>query len=83
MIKKTKEELLQKELLDMLTPDKDKMKIGNKVFISLEEVEKILNKLGENRNRSNSLVSITIGDSFTTNSVEMLKEELKKRLGIK
>ncbi len=73
MTEKTKDKLLQKELLDMLTPDKDKMKIGNKVFISLDEVEKILDeKISEFR--KNPSIAIYMVPHLV---------ELKKRLGIK
>ena len=46
----------------------------------LEEVNKIIDSLEEGRNKDNSLSYITIGKNFTTNSIKMLKEELKQQL---
>ena len=45
-----------------------------------EKVEKLIDELGETRNKDNSLSTITLSDTFTTNSIKFLKEELKKKL---
>jgi len=45
-----------------------------------EEVLEIIDSLGEDRDKNNSLIAIKIGEDFRTNSVEWLKEKLKSKL---
>lgn len=54
--------------------------IGKAIEFTLDEVNKIIDKLGETRDDNNALLTINFGEDFVTNSVKMLKEKLKKEL---
>ena len=45
------------------------------------DFRKMIDNLGEERAKDNSLVSITWGKNFQTNSIKMLKEHLLAKLG--
>jgi hypothetical protein len=48
---------------------------------TLADVIKIIDSLGEIRHKDhNELISIKVGEDFSTNSIEMLKKELKAKL---
>jgi len=44
----------------------------------IQKLKQIIDSFGENRGEGNGLISIRIGDDFTTNSIVMFKEKLEK-----
>lgn len=45
-----------------------------------ERCLKIIEELGEVRNKDNTLSFITFGDNFSTNSIKLLKQELNQKI---